>query len=57
MTQVLQHNYGKSKVTRLQIRAAIRAVKAERSKSTRGASKDKAPIARKAKRTTATKVR
>ena len=30
MTQVLQHDYGKSKVTLLEIRAAIKAVKAIR---------------------------
>jgi hypothetical protein len=30
MTQVIQHDYGKSKVTLLQIRAAIKAVNKER---------------------------
>jgi hypothetical protein len=32
MTQVLQHDYGKSKVTLVQIRSAIKAVKKERGK-------------------------
>lgn len=41
MTQVLQHDYGKGKVTLLQIRAAIKAVKAERSAPTKGGSKSK----------------
>ncbi len=31
MTQVLQHDYGKSRVSLLQIRAAIKAVNKERS--------------------------
>lgn len=33
MTQVIQHDYGKSKVSLLQIRAAIKAVKEEKLKS------------------------
>jgi hypothetical protein len=33
ITQVIQHDYGKSKVTLLQIRAAIKAVKKERAAS------------------------
>ncbi len=33
MTQVIQHDYGKSKVSLLQIRAAIKAVKADKSVS------------------------
>lgn len=47
MTQVLQHDYGKSKVTLVQIRAAIKAVKADRSESGRGQSKRKAVTTKK----------
>jgi hypothetical protein len=50
MTQVIQHDYGKSKVTLVQIRAAIKAVKAERSESAPGGSKRKAVVVRKADR-------
>jgi hypothetical protein len=57
MTQVLQHDYGKSKVTLLQIRAAIKAVKAERSESAHGGSKHKSVVVRKANRTASTKSR
>jgi hypothetical protein len=47
MTQVLQHDYGKSKVTLLQIRAAIKAVKAERLESSPSGVKRKPVAARK----------
>jgi len=50
MTQVIQHDYGKSKVTLVQIRAAIRAVKAERSESAHGRSERKATVVKKADR-------
>jgi hypothetical protein len=39
MTQVIEHDYGKSKVTLRQIRAAIKAVNAEKLKSGRGVPK------------------
>jgi hypothetical protein len=48
MTQVLQHDYGKSKVSLLQIRAAIKAVKAERSDASPPEVKRKTIAARKA---------
>lgn len=48
MTQVLQHDYGKSKVSLLQIRAAIKAVKAERSDASPSEVKRKTLAARKA---------
>lgn len=57
MTQVLQHDYGKSKVTLLQIRAAIKAVKAERTESAHGGSKRKTGVVRNADRAFATKTR
>jgi hypothetical protein len=57
MTQVLQHDYGKSKVTLLQIRAAIKAVKAERSDSAHGGSGHKPAVVRKADRVFSTKSR
>ena len=50
MTQVIQHDYGKSKVTLVQIRAAIKAVKAERSVSAHGGSERKAAVVKKADR-------
>jgi len=50
MTQVLQHDYGKSKVTLFQIRAAIKAVKAERSESAHSGSERKAAVVRKSDR-------
>jgi hypothetical protein len=37
MTQVIEHDYGKGKVTLRQIRAAIKAVNAEKLKSGRNA--------------------
>ena len=39
MTQVIEHDYGKSKVTLRQIRSAIKAVNAEKLKSGRNAPK------------------
>lgn len=39
MTQVIEYDYGKGKVTLRQIRAAIKAVNAEKLKSGRGVSK------------------
>jgi hypothetical protein len=48
MTQVIQHDYGKSRVTLLQIRAAIKAVKAERSGTGHAGSKRKSVVVRKA---------
>lgn len=39
MTQVLQHDYGKGKVTLTQIRAAIKAVRAEKSTRSGGGTK------------------
>jgi len=57
MTQVLQHDYGKSRVTLLQIRAAIKAVKAERSDSAQGGLKRKTVTVRKAGRTLSSKSR
>lgn len=55
MTQVLQHDYGKSKVTLLQIRAAIKAVKAERSESAHSGAKRKTVVVKRAHRTASTK--
>lgn len=57
MTQVLQHDYGKSKVSLLQIRAAIKAVKAERSVSEDAGLKHKSVVVRKAGRAVSTKSR
>lgn len=57
MTQVLQHDYGKSRVTLLQIRAAIKAVKAERSDSAQGGLKRKAVSVSKAGSALSTKSR
>jgi hypothetical protein len=57
MTQVLQHDYGKSKVSLLQIRAAIKAVKAERSGSRHGGLKRKSVVVRKAGNAFTTKSR
>lgn len=48
MTQVVQHDYGKSRVTLRQIRAAIKAVNAGKSKSGEGAPKPVAGENRKA---------
>jgi hypothetical protein len=53
MTQVLEHNYGKGRVTRRQIRAAIKAVKAAKAAA---AGIGKSPIETKAtKKATALK--
>ncbi len=41
MTQVLQHDYGKGRVSLLEIRAAIKAVKATRTAAAGGGSKGK----------------
>jgi hypothetical protein len=57
MTQVLQHDYGKSKVSLLQIRAAIKAVKAERSECGPGGLKRNSVVVRKAGRAVSTKSR
>jgi hypothetical protein len=57
MTQVLQHDYGKSKVTLFQIRAAIKAVKAERSEPSPSGVKRKAVAARKVGSVSSTKSR
>lgn len=57
MTQVLQHDYGKGKVTLMQIRAAIKAVKAERSVSAHGGLKPKNSVVRKADPALSTKSR
>ena len=47
MTQVIHHNYGKSKVTLLQIRAAIKAVNKERAASISTVSMRKGTTAKK----------
>jgi hypothetical protein len=57
MTQVLQHDYGKSKITLLQIRAAIKAVKAEKSLPASDRLKTKTVVLKKADRVTPTKSR
>ena len=57
MTQVLQHDYGKSKVSLLQIRAAIKAVKAGRSVYEDAGLKHKSVVVRKAGRAVSTKSR
>ena len=50
MTQVIQHDYGKSKVTLLQIRAAIKAVNKERAASGAVVAQRKSASAKKAGR-------
>jgi hypothetical protein len=48
MTQVLQHDYGKSRVTLLEIRAAIKAVKATKAVTLVPGEKSGAKAAKKA---------
>lgn len=50
MTQVIQHDYGKGKVTLLQIRAAIKAVNKERAASNSSVSERKTANAKKSNR-------
>ncbi len=48
MTQVLEHDYGKSRISLLEIRAAIKAVKATKAVTVEPEAKSAAKLAKKA---------